>query len=152
MNLRKQDVRKRMDAKLMNLKQVSDFPPPPKGWIRAIREIIGMSGVQFAERLGVTSQSIADLEKSEALGTIQLASLRKAADALDCDLVYALVPKTSLDGSVQGRARNIARRALLQVTRTMTLESQQATGRNMEDEIADYVRDHVRDRDIWDDK
>jgi predicted DNA-binding mobile mystery protein A len=152
MDLRKQDVRKRMDAKLMNLKQASDFPPPPKGWIRAIRETIGMSGVQFAERLGVTSQSIADLEKSEALGTIQLASLRKAADALDCDLVYALVPKTSLDGSVQGRARKIARRALLQVTRTMTLESQQATGRNMEDEIADYIRDHVRDRDIWDDK
>jgi predicted DNA-binding mobile mystery protein A len=59
-----------------------------------------MTGVQFARRLRIRPQSAEAVEKSEANGTIQLQSLRRAAEALDCTLVYALVPKTSLEGVV----------------------------------------------------
>ena len=68
--------------------------------MRAIREAHGMTGVQFARRLRIRPQSAEAVEKSEANGTIQLQSLRRAAEALDCTLVYALVPKTSLEGVV----------------------------------------------------
>ena len=62
----------------------SSRPAPPKvGWIRAVRDALGMTGQQLASRLGVTWQSMADLEKSEAAGTITLNSLTKAAAAME---------------------------------------------------------------------
>jgi predicted DNA-binding mobile mystery protein A len=64
--------------------------------MRAIRDAIGMSGVQLAKKLGVRPQTIEAFERSEATGAIQLKTLRRAAEALDCTLVYALVPKASL--------------------------------------------------------
>jgi predicted DNA-binding mobile mystery protein A len=65
------------------------------------------------------------LEKSEAIGTISLQTLRRAAEALECTLVYALVPKTSLEDAVTKRARKIALHDLKRVAHTMKLEAQQ---------------------------
>ncbi len=86
-------ARVRLDERLLPLKPEDRFRVPPKGWIRAIRDAIGMTGVQFAKRLGVRPQSVDGLEKSEANGSIKLDTLRRAAEELDCTLVYALVPK-----------------------------------------------------------
>lgn len=66
---------------------------PSKGWIRAIREALGMSLRQMASRLGTSAPGARKLEESEANGTISLKSLRRAAEALDCIIIYALVPK-----------------------------------------------------------
>lgn len=123
---------------------------PAAGWIRALREALGMSRVQFARRLGVTQQSADDLERSEAAGTIQLDKLRRAAAALDCALVYALVPNRPLEAMVNERARAIAVTAIRRVDQTMTLEDQKVERDSDEQLIEDYVRDHVRDRDLWD--
>lgn len=78
---------------------------PHPGWIRAIRDAIGMTGPQLARRLGITAQGLVSVERSEAQGRIQLNTLRRAAEAMDCVLVYALVPKTSLKAMVDHRAR-----------------------------------------------
>src|SRR4029079_14724254 len=90
-------ARQRLDERLAPLEPADRFRPPPKGWIRAIRDALGMTGVQLASRLGVRPQTLNLIEKSEAEGTIQLKTLRRAAEALDCTLVYALVPKGSLE-------------------------------------------------------
>src|SRR5215217_7999866 len=66
---------------------------PHGGWVRAIRDALGMSAADLAERMGVTQSTVARLESSERDGRIQLDTLQRAADALDCDLVYALVPR-----------------------------------------------------------
>jgi predicted DNA-binding mobile mystery protein A len=142
-------ARRRLDGNLGALQPVDRYAPPRAGWIRAIRDALGMSGVQFAARLSIARQSVDDLEKSEAKGTITLASLRRAADALDCDLVYALVPRTSLQQTIDDRARTIARRALARVDQTMVLEDQKVTDASVQQRIDDYIREHVRDRDIW---
>ena len=92
------------------------YKPPAKGWIRAIRDALGMGSEQLARRLSLRSQSIDDWEKAEANGSIQLKTLCRAVDALDCTLVYALIPKTSLENAVQSRARKIAMRDLRQTT------------------------------------
>src|SRR5258708_3001365 len=105
-------ARERLDERLRPLNPPERFPPPPKGWVKAIRDALGMSGVQFAPRLGVQPPSVAALEVSEESGSIQLKTLRRAAEALDCTLVYALVPNDSLEGVVQARARRIALRDL----------------------------------------
>jgi predicted DNA-binding mobile mystery protein A len=147
----RQRGRKRLDERLMALKPEDRFNVPPKGWVRAIRDALGMTGVQFAKRLKIRPQSVEALEKSEANGSIQLKTLRRAAEALDCTLVYALVPNTSLDEAVCARARKIANRELGRVAHTMKLEAQGTGDTNLEARIEAYVRDVLKDRDLWND-
>lgn len=99
---------------------------PPGGWIRAVRQGLGLSGHQLAQRLGITRQSLAGLERSEADGSIRLATLRRAADAMDCDLAYVLIPRAGqgLDGVLRRRARESALREMTPVRHTMALEAQ----------------------------
>jgi predicted DNA-binding mobile mystery protein A len=108
-----------------------------------------MSGTQFARRLGVSWQSMDDLEKSEAAGTIGLDTLRRAAAALDCSLVYAIVPNGSLESLVDERARVLAKAALARAGQTMRLENQHITHVDKAEFIEDYIRGHLRDRDLW---
>ncbi len=144
-------ARQRLDQRLSPLKPEDRFHPPPKGWIRAIRDAIGMTGGQLASRLGVRPQTIDAIEKSEAAGSIQLNTLRRAAEALDCTLVYALVPRTSLDSTVNQRARKIAIRDLQRVAHTMKLEGQATGDTASEARIEAYIRDQIKDRDLWSD-
>jgi len=145
-------ARQRLDERLVNLKSEDKrraLKPPPKGWIRAIRDALGMSGVQLAKRLGIRPQSVDALEASEASGTIQIDSLRRAAQALDCTLVYALVPNTSLEDAVSRRARKIAARDLSRVAHTMKLEAQQTSDDDLDARIDAYIRDHLSERELW---
>jgi len=117
--------------------------------MRAIRDALGMTGVQLARRLEVRPQTVDTLEKSEASGTIQLGTLRRVAAALDCTLVYALVPNGSLEGAVTARARRIALRELERVAHTMKLEAQETDDGGKEERIADYIA-YLDDRRLWD--
>src|ERR1700710_1676555 len=144
--------RNRLDDRLMPLNDEGErFHVPPKGWIRAIRDALGMSGVQLGKRLEVSPQTVEAMEKSEAAGTIQLNTLKRAAEALDCTLVYALIPKTSLENTVRNRARQIAKAALARVSHTMRLENQDTEPGEPEARIEDYIR-HIKDRDLWNDR
>lgn len=107
-----------------------------------------MSGVQLAKRLRVTPQTAEALEKSETAGTIQLNTLRRVAEAMDCTLVYALVPRTSLENMVDARARSIALTDLARVSHTMKLEDQDTGDREMEARIEEYIQ-HIKERDLW---
>jgi len=82
---------------------------PPAGWVRAIRNAIGMTAAQLGNRLGVSQQRALVIEKSELVGSVTLASLARAAEALDCRLVYAIVPRVSLEKLVEDRAARLAR-------------------------------------------
>jgi len=142
-------ARQRLDARLASAKPIDRLQAPPKGWIRAIRDGLGMSGSQLGKRLGASPQNVDILEKSEVAGTIQLQTLRRVAEALDATLVYALVPNTSLDEMVRRRAEQIARRALKRVSHTMKLEDQETTDRDIQSRIDQYVREELNDRDLW---
>jgi predicted DNA-binding mobile mystery protein A len=142
-------ARQRLDERLLSLKPEERFRAPPKGWARAIRDALGMTGVQLAKRLGIRPQSVEALETSEANGSIQLKTLRRAAEALDCTLVYALVPNVSLEGAVHDRARQIAMRDLGRVAHTMKLEAQETGDTNFEERIEAYIRDVLKERDLW---
>ncbi|MET4491911.1 mobile mystery protein A [Bradyrhizobium sp. LA7.1] len=143
-------ARERLDQRFAPLKPAERFRAPPKGWVRAIRDAIGMSGVQFARRLRVQPPSVAALEASEESGAIQLKTLRRAAEALDCTLVYALVPNGSLEGAVRARARKIALRDLGRVAHTMKLEAQETPGSVSDERLETYIRDKIKERDLWD--
>lgn len=140
--------RERLDTKLAAIKPLDRFAMPPKGWVRAIRDAIGMTGTQLGRRLGMTAQAVVSLERSEANGKIQLSTLRRAAEAMDCVLVYALVPQTSLTEMVDRRARELALQALRRVSHSMALEDQQVD-RDLEKRIETYIDTALRDRDLW---
>jgi predicted DNA-binding mobile mystery protein A len=116
--------RSHLDQRFKTLGPAKRFSPPLRGWTKAIRTALGMSAAQLARRLRVKQPSIVALERSEAKGTIELATLRRAAAALDCTLVYALVPNKPLETMVRDRARSFAQRRLAAVEHSMLLENQ----------------------------
>lgn len=116
--------RKQLDARLRPRTVARLIEPPKEGWIRTIRTALGMTAAQLGRRLGTSPQAVLDLERSEAADKISLASLRKAALALGCDLVVAMVPKTSLESTVQRQAQQKAAQETNRTVHTMRLEAQ----------------------------
>lgn len=101
---------------------------PSGGWSVAIRNALGMTATALARRLFMTSAGVRKLEKAEAQYAITLASLRKLAEALDCELQYAFVPRTSLRRQLQNRALQVATTQLHPVSHSMSLEDQSVQG------------------------
>ena len=108
-----------------HLAQVHVAPRPSGGWIRAIRTAIGMSARQLAQRMGVSQQALSRLEGKEANDAVTLKSLRRAAEAMNCKVVYALVPEDgSLQDLIEEQALKKAQELVAAVDHTMMLEAQ----------------------------
>ena len=140
--------RERLDERFAQL-ATDRLRPPARGWIKAIREALGMSTAQLAQRMGVRQPSVVGLERSEEEGRIELASLRRAAEALDCTLVYALVPNQPLAATVRERALALLRRRRQFVEHTMLLEEQQVKEPITEAQVEDALR-NTNPRRFWD--
>lgn len=118
-------ARRQLDKRLNMLRNPSIFAQrPPRGWIKAIREAVGMTTGQLGQRIGVGQSRAVDIEKGEVTGSITLDTLERAARALDCELVYALVPRESLEAMVEDRASALAKRRVKSARHTMALEDQ----------------------------
>lgn len=141
--------RRRLDNRLQEFAQIKHFEAPSRGWIRAIRDALGMTTAQLAKRLGISQPSVVALEQSEIKGSIELATLRRVANALDCRLVYALVPETTLDLAVRERARAFSRRRRAPVEHSMMLENQKVEERDFEARLDEIVRE-TNPRLFWD--
>ena len=141
--------RSQLDRRFNEIGPLSRFAVPVRGWIKAIREGLGMSSEQLARRLGVKQPSVVALEQSEAKGTIALATLRRVAEALDCTLVYALVPNQPLETIVRDRARILLRRRREPVEHSMLLEDQAVSAKDSEARLDEFVRETNPSR-LWD--
>lgn len=148
-----------MDHQLLRLTQVdravkrTSVPPrPPSGWIRAIRTALGMTTRQLAAHLGIVQSHMISLEKSEMNDKITLQSLRKVANALDCDLQYALVPRSSLKKRIEKRAELVARNRVTRIWHSMRLEDQAPTAKVDEKEISKVKRKLLDSKwkQLWD--
>lgn len=113
--------RKKLDEKLSKI-DVFSFEKPEKGWIKAVRNALGMTITQLADKVGVKHPRISKIEKDES--SLSLNSLEKIADALNCKVVYALVPKTSLEKLAYNKARKKAMKILSKVTYDTALDNQ----------------------------
>lgn len=122
-------------------------PTPRSGWVRAIRDALGMTVRDFAARMGTTSSSwVTELEQNEAAGKITLETLRRAAAALGCRVEYVLVPERPLEEMVLAQARRKARRILSDVQHTMALEDQAVS---LDDRINELADEFAERRDLW---
>jgi len=117
-------MREQLEKTLRKFKPLKNLSPPVKGWIRAIRDALGMNGRQLADRLGEHRSRTKQIEQQELTGSLTLKTMRKIAEALDCVLVYGFVPRTSLEETVRNQARQVATKRLARASHSMGLEDQ----------------------------
>ncbi len=137
------------------LRALQNAPQPPSvGWVRAIREALGMTYSQFAKRLRVTRPSVYDLEADEVSGGASLDRLRRAAAALDCRLVYALVPNSTLEKTVKRQAIKQATKRFGRVNVSQALEASAVDSESLSNQVDDLVTELMvnRPRSLWDDR
>jgi predicted DNA-binding mobile mystery protein A len=142
-------ARRQLDQRFRDIGPASRFAEPPHGWVKAIREALGMSAAQLARRLNVKQPSVAGIEQSEEKGTIELATLRRVADALDCKLAYVLVPNRPLQETIRDRARLFVRRRREPIEHSMMLEDQEVVRQDTE-ALVDEVLRETNPRHFWD--
>jgi predicted DNA-binding mobile mystery protein A len=148
----KQIARRQLDTTLAKFSEMKRVQPPAKGWIRAVREALGMSGKQLAGRLQVSQPRVFKLEQDEPAGALTLKTMRQVAESLDCVFVYALVPRSSLEETVKTQARVVAAGRLQRVSHTMLLEAQGLTSEEQQASLDTAIEELVREtpRDLWD--
>lgn len=142
-----------VDAKLGSLQKAAQRlaqNTPKSGWIKQIRSGLGMSEETLAKRLNIKRASIQEMERNEQSGKITLQSLQRAAQALDADFVYAIVPRRPINEMVAARARLLAGERLAPISHSMAMEDQALSKNQLTrrlDELAKEIAD--TERDLW---
>jgi len=152
MNLKSLEIRM-LNDRIGQADTLRKVNAPASGWISAIRSALNMTLAQLGDKLGMSRQGASSLEQREAMGSITLNSLRVAADALDMQLVYAIVPKSgNLEEYVERRARQVARETLLSVNQQMRLEAQAVNDEELRRAVDEAAGELIRkvDRRLWD--
>lgn len=140
-------ARRRLDQRLVG---VDLGQRPPRGWIRAIREALGMTTGQLGQRMGVTQSRVSQLERSEEVGSIRLDTLERAARALNCEVRYVFVPNEPLEDMVKRQARLRAQAEVDAVTHTMALEDQVPELDVINAQVEELAQRFVDGRRLWD--
>lgn len=144
-------ARQQLDKTLSGYVTAKQTSIPVKGWIRAIREALGMSGKQLAGRLNVSQPRIPRLEQDEVSGVVSLKTMRQAAEAMDCVFVYAIVPRTTLEETVRAQARKVAGVRTQRVSHTMLLEAQSLSAEEQRAALDAAVEELAREmpKELW---
>ena len=120
------------------LSAARNLPPRPKGgWIASLREALGLSLAEVGRQVRVPRQNVQQYEWAEATDRITLGTLRRVANAMGCELVYVLVPKSGSFAELAERpVREGAAHDVQRVVHTMALEDQKPANTNqlIEDE------------------
>ena len=136
-----------LDKKTSDLTSAKNIVPQPSGWIKTVREAIGMTVSQLAARLGVTQPRITKMESNE--DNLKLSTMKKAAEAMNCEFVYYFKPRTTFQNLVDEQAQKKAAEVLKTVNMNMALENQEIA----EDEaVKDFASDliNTKIKQIWD--
>lgn len=146
-------IREQLQTTLDRLSCVRNVQRPTKGWLCAIRGALGMSGKQFARNLGVAPPRITALEKDELSGSVTIKTMQQAANALECDFIYAIVPRENLTDIVRKRALSLAKKRLARVSHSMLLEAQQLSAVEQKKALNVEVEEIIRKmpKELWDD-
>ena len=145
-------IREQLDQTLKRFKGLQAMSRPAKGWLRAVRQALGMSGRQFAQRMGVSPARVTKLESDEMAGAVSIKTLQRAAAALDCTLVYGLVPRTSLEDTVSKQVDLYSRQRLSRISHTMALEDQELSEKGKKKALKALKEDMLRNlpKTLWD--
>lgn len=143
-------MREQLDRKLKPVK-AARVAPPKEGWIRSIREALGITQATLARKLGITAQSLVDIEKNEQSGKVSLQTLKRVAEVLDCEVLYSIVPRDTLEQKVQEQAFSAAKQIVERTSLHMSLENQDPSRKFKEQRIKELAEEMIRNNDkkIW---
>ena len=142
-----------LNGKLLSFTTLSGIAIPPSGWIKAIRNTLGMSMQQLANKLSISKQAVLDIEKREVDGSITIKSLRELGRVLDMELVYGFVPKDgSLEAMIEKKANELAAKIVLRTSNTMKLEDQGNSKERIEKAIIERTEEIKNEmpKILWD--
>jgi predicted DNA-binding mobile mystery protein A len=130
-----------LNNKLNTYKSVENSILPTIGWIKTIRTSIGMSLEQLGNKLGISKQSVQQLEKRESEGAVTIHTLEEVARAMDMKLVYGFVPiDGSVDKLIERKARALATEIVMRTSNTMKLENQQVSSEKIQQAIEERTK------------
>jgi predicted DNA-binding mobile mystery protein A len=113
-----------LEKKIKSLKPLKSIGTFRKGWIRTVRNCLGMTSMQLAKRMGVTQARVIRIENDETTAAITLKTLKRAAHGLNCTLIYGLVPDEDIDKMLEKQAQRAAKIKIQYTDHTMALEKQ----------------------------
>lgn len=147
-------AREQLDETLKRFGPLKTIVPPRKGWIRAIRDAIGMTGEQLAKRLGVNKQRVSRIERDEKLGKVTIKTLRNVAEGMDCIFVYGFVPRDTLEQTVRNQARSVAIKRMARSNQMMRLEKQELGEKEKEKALKELILDitSTMPKSLWDEE
>jgi len=141
-------MRRQLDQEIAGLENTVP-PPPPKGWVRAIRTALGMSTYELSERVGLSASRVLQLETAEADGSIRLEMLRRVAQGLNCQVVYALIPAESLDAMVRAQAHRKAAEELARRRRDLVCVDDEVIEETVPEQVWARAYQLVDSRGLW---
>ncbi len=142
-----------LNEKLNQLTGLQHVIIPPIGWIKALRNGIGMSMEQLGNKLSITKQGVMDIEKREKEGAITIKSMKEIAKAMDMQFVYGFVPNEgSLEQMIETRALEIATKIVERTSTTMKLEDQANSKERIEKAIKERASEIINNtpKILWD--
>lgn len=144
-------VRRQMDRQFEAMGSSLRFTPPSGGWIRNLRQALGMRLIDLADRMDLTEGTVRDIEKSEERRNITLDRLRRAAEAMDCRLVYVIIPNSSLEKTFGQQVRRWAEKVVGRTSATMDIERQSMGRGEIRQQLEELIQDYTRNppRELW---
>ncbi len=140
-------ILRRSYQKKFNTLKNSILDIPPQGWLRTIREFLGMTTTQLAQRINVSQPRVVNMEKNEK--NIKISTMERIANALNCDFFYVFIPRENIDDIIYNQAKQKALKILNKVNQNMGLENQLAnTDELLEDLIKELLDGNISR--IWD--
>lgn len=146
----KKVIRKQLDEKLKVLKSFVGFLPQ-QGWVKTIREVLGMSASQLGKKVGIDQSRISRLENAEKAGNLKLSSLQKIAKGLNMKFIYGFVPENTLESMVRDQAKRVALKRFKILDNTMRLEQQALSENEKQKALNDMIEKILIDnpKELW---
>ncbi len=150
-HLERQQARADLDSQFAKIGPTEHFEQPPAGWIRTIRQALGMSQAELGDRLAITQSALGQLEVREADGSATLSTMARVADQLDCDFVYAVVPRgdRTLEQVVRDKAQAVAYAEVAPLVEAQHLDDPQVAAKRLADGIATRAAQLMSKRGLW---
>lgn len=137
-----------INRRLEELRKCKNKSNVRDGWIKFMRKALGISLENLSKLSGASISAIHQSEKREVEDKISISTLKKYAEAMDCELVYFFAPKEELKTLIKNKALTKARASLLSADLHMKLEAQKIEG-DLEEQIERLAMKLIEKGDIW---
>lgn len=108
--------------------------------IRTVREALGMTQTQLAERSGLTQSMIAGIEGGKRSNP-SFATIHKLAEAMNCSFISQLSPKKDIPVFLEEQSDRLAHRIVAISSGSSAIEFQPPSPKAVEEEILQIKKD-----------